>query len=142
METKESKNSPRDYVTLMQASRATGINDGTLRRWIRSGVIEGFKNKTGTLYFFHKDQLEELRKMALPSKISAKEIKNISLEVEDALPYDSVTGEVLMDRKVRDCEQTTVHSTGCVQQELRSLSDESKLVLGDMIIERLCDLIK
>jgi excisionase family DNA binding protein len=141
METKESKNSPRDYVTLMQASRATGINDGTLRRWIRSGVIEGFKNKTGTLYFFHKDQLEELRKMALPSKISAKE-KNISLGVEDALPYDSVTGEVLMDRKARDCERTTVHSTGCVQQELRSLSDEAKLVLGDIIIERLCDLIK
>lgn len=154
METKDIQGSVKDYLTLRQTARATGVKEPTLRRWIRAGIVDGFKNATGSLYYFHKDQLDKIRKLAIPNKIvSEEELPENPFEDIPPLPYDVETGEVITTIKVDEVnvspegtpfsgKQVTIKEPNTLAQELLGLSDDAKVFLGERMIEALCDLIK
>ena len=152
METKDIQGSLKDYLTLRQTARATGVKEPTLRRWIRAGIVDGFKNATGSLYYFHKDQLDRIRKLAVPQAIPTEINQNNPFEDLPPLPYDAETGEVIAPIKVDETNAGPDSPRGPVkqlsiknpslEQELLGLSDQAKLYLGERIIWALVDLIK
>ena len=49
----------RGFITTGEAGKRIGLNSKTLRRWVDSGKIEGFKSEKGMRYVY-SDSLDKI----------------------------------------------------------------------------------